>query len=274
VIDGFVREHARGRTPNPCVECNRSVKFSMLLERAKAFGATVLATGHYARVTGPPGDRRLLRGLDRDKDQSYVLYMLGQGELGRAHFPVGEYRKDEVRQIASSLDLRTAAKPESQEICFVPNGDVHSFVAAAVPAGSRSGPVVNSEGDLVGAHRGFAHYTIGQRRGLGVSAGIPLYVSEVRAADNTVVVDTLDRLVMNEIVLEKTSFVAGQVDGSLSASVMTRYRGPEAPAEIEPIDGRWRIVFTSPQPRAAPGQAAVFYRGEEVLGGGTISEVR
>lgn len=270
VISNFVESYSRGHTPNPCVECNRSVKFDALLERARAIGAGVLATGHYARVE----NGRLLRGIDRAKDQSYVLYMLGPSELSQAAFPVGRYRKQDIREIAEGLGLRTASKPESQEICFVPKGNVHAFLSETVSGGSEEGPVVTTDGEPIGSHRGFAHYTVGQRRGLGVALGVPLYVREVRAADNAVVVATEDGMDMRELELDEVSFVSGEPTPGLRASVMTRYRGPESGATIENRAGRWTVEFDEPCRRAAPGQAAVFYRGEEVIGGGRITGVR
>ena len=282
VVDDFVAAYARGETPNPCVTCNRSIKFSALARRARAVGAEVLATGHYARVEGEAGRRRrLLRARDRTKDQSYVLYMLDQAELGRASFPVGGYTKAEVREIAASLGLRTAAKPESQEICFVPRGDLHPYLDEMVPEGSRPGPILTADGRRIGTHRGFAHYTVGQRRGLGVGVGLPLYVREVRPADNAVVVGPSGDGRIRELDLAGVSFVGPGAPEDRRVSVMTRYRGPEALGTLEPYEGpgdepngNWRFVFDEPQPGAAPGQAAVFYRGEEVLGGGTIDRVR
>jgi tRNA-specific 2-thiouridylase len=273
VVDEFVAAYQAGRTPNPCVACNRSIKFSALSQRARAVGAEVLATGHYARVAGDPGRRRLLRARDRAKDQSYVLYMLDQAELGAARLPIGEYTKAEVRAIAASLGLRTAAKPESQEICFVPGGDIHAYLDQAVPAGSRPGPILDGDGRRLGTHRGFAHYTAGQRRGLGVGAGLPLYVQEVRPADNAVIVGPAGGRRVGGLVLSGVSLVGGDPGEPLRCSLMTRYRGPEAPGTLECRDGTWRFSFDEPQPPAAPGQAAVAYRGDEVLGGGTIARV-
>lgn len=274
VIADFIGNYSRGRTPNPCVQCNRSVKFSMLLERARAYGAEVLATGHYARVEKGGSRYRLLRGRDPKKDQSYVLYMLGQEELSRARFPVGEYSKTEIREIAASLGLRTAAKPESQEICFVPGGDTHAFVSEMIPAGSVPGPVITLDGDRIGTHRGFAHYTVGQRRGLGVAMGSPLYVREVRAEDNTVVVAPAGGLFTSILELEEVSFVSREQPDSFRAAVMTRYRGPETEALVHRgSSGSWKVTFDESAPPAAPGQAAVFYRGEQVVGGGTIARI-
>jgi tRNA-specific 2-thiouridylase len=236
-------------------------------------------------VDGVAGRRRLLRARDRAKDQSYVLYMLDQAELAWTHFPVGEYSKPEIREIAASLGLRTAHKPESQEICFVPGGKLHPFLEEAVPQGSRPGPILTADGSRIGTHRGFAHYTVGQRRGLGVGVGLPLYVREVRPADNAVVVAPAEEHHITELDLSGVSFVGA--DGAelssggvvpprevLRAAVMTRYRGPEAAGTLERRAASWTFSFDEPQPPAAPGQAAVFYRGEEVLGGGTIDRVR
>ncbi|HEX2179869.1 MAG TPA: tRNA 2-thiouridine(34) synthase MnmA, partial [Actinomycetota bacterium] len=199
VIDNFTRQYAAGLTPNPCVECNRSIKFAALLDRARQYDAEVLATGHYARTDRAGGRYRLLRAREHGKDQSYVLYMLGQAELELARFPVGEYSKPEIRGIAESLGLRTAHKPESQDLCFVPNGDTHRFIAEQVPEGSVPGPIVTPDGRELGRHRGFAHYTVGQRKGLGIGVGLPLYVTEVRASDNTVVVAEGGEMKVDEV---------------------------------------------------------------------------
>ena len=285
VVDDFVSAYAQGRTPNPCVTCNRAIKFSALAGRARAVGAEALATGHYARVDTVGGQRRLLRARDRAKDQSYVLYMLDQAELSWTHFPVGEYSKPEIREIAASLGLRTAHKPESQEICFVPGGRLHPFLEQAVPEGSRPGPILDPNGSRIGTHRGFAHYTVGQRRGLGVGVGLPLYVREVRPDDNAVVVAPAGEQRIDELSLSGVSFVGADRAEFLSggvgpprevvrAAVMTRYRGPEAEGTLERRGTSWTYRFDEPQPPSAPGQAAVFYRGEEVLGGGTIDRVR
>jgi tRNA-specific 2-thiouridylase len=272
VVANFVAGYAAGRTPNPCVDCNRWVKFSALLERARAVGADVLATGHYARIDSGGGRHRLLRSTDPAKDQSYVLHMLGQDELSSACFPVGGYAKRDVREIAASLGLRTAAKPESQDLCFVPGGDTHAFLTQAVGEGSVPGPILDAEGERIGTHRGFAHYTVGQRRGLGIGGGLPLYVRSVLPADNAVVVGARDDLVAGVLELDEVSFVAGSAPDRLRASVMTRYRGSEHPAVVERgTEGRWRVRFDEPHRSPAPGQAAVFYRDDEVLGGGTIA---
>ncbi len=271
VVSPWIHAYRSGKTPNPCVECNRSVKFTALLDRARSYDADVMATGHYARVDRSTGAPKLRRGKDPSKDQSYVLYMLGRSELENAAFPVGEYSKTEIRSIAESLGLRTAHKPESQEICFVPSGDSHAFLRATVPDGSIPGPVVDDDGTVLGTHRGFAHYTPGQRRGLGVALGKPLYVKAVKPRLNTVVVAHAEDLQVNTLELERTTFVNGETPNQLRVSVMTRYRGPEAAATLVRGNSGYSVMFDEPQGPVAPGQAAVFYSDDEVLGGGTVS---
>ena len=270
VIADFVSEYSQGRTPNPCVQCNRSVKFATLLDRAKKFGAEVLATGHYARTDSQDGRYRLLKGVDPGKDQSYVLYMLEQWELSASRFPVGGYSKDEIRAIAAELDLRTATKKESQEICFVPDGDSHAFISEVMPQASIPGPIIDSRGEVVGTHRGFGHYTVGQRRGLGIGGGLPLFVKRVDPASNSVIVASRDELAVTSLDLQGVSLVEGSKTATFEAEVMTRYRGTLAPATVTCIDGSATVTFDQAQPPSAPGQAAVFYRSDEVLGGGTI----
>jgi tRNA-specific 2-thiouridylase len=274
VVDEFVAGYAAGATPNPCVTCNRSIKFAALLDRARSYGADVLATGHYARVERRPdehgGGMALKRSRDPSKDQSYVLYMLGQEELKMSRFPVGEYSKPEIREIAAGLKLRTANKPESQDLCFVPAGDTHAFLSERLPQGSKPGPILSVTGERLGTHRGFAHYTLGQRRGLGVGNGIPLYVKQIRPEDNTLVAATQAELKTEAMNVERVSFV-GRPRPVIRASVMTRYRGSEAMATICTEGGRALVEFDEPQYPAAPGQSAVFYDGDEVIGGGIIS---
>lgn len=270
VVANFVSEYARGRTPNPCITCNRAVKFSALSHRARKVGATALATGHYARVETRGSRRALLRGRDPSKDQSYVLYMLDQMELEMARFPVGEYSKPEIREIAATLGFRTAHKPESQEICFVPNGDSHRFLESRIPEGSVAGAVVTTGGDVVGSHRGFAHYTIGQRKGLGVARGLPLYVSHISAERNEVVIGTKEDLRASALEVEDVTLIDPSSPKEFACSVMTRYRGPEARAFVSVSGRSAHVAFDDPVDAPAPGQAAVFYSGEEVLGGGTI----
>jgi tRNA-specific 2-thiouridylase len=269
VVEDFTAGYASGLTPNPCVACNRTIKFQALLDRARAYGADLFATGHYARVERTFDGFRLKRASDRSKDQSYVLYMLGQAELAVTRFPVGEYSKPEIRDIAASLGLRTAGKPDSQDICFVPNGDTHGFLRERVPAGSQPGPILSAGGQLLGTHQGYAHYTLGQRKGLGVGSGVPLYVKEIRPSDNAVVVGSRDQMDVHTIHLKDVSFV-GRRKPVFRTSVVARYRGREAMATVVVSGTTAQIGFDEPQPPAAPGQSAVFYDGDEVLGGGII----
>ena len=274
VVDPFAAAYAAGHTPNPCVECNRRVRFRALLGRTAALGCDVLVTGHHARVTtGPEGCRRLRRGRDRGKDQSYVLHMLGAADLARVRFPVGEMTKDRVRAHAARLGLRTAAKPDSQDICFVGDGDYRDFLVAHHPGAVRAGPVVDTAGRELGSHEGVAGFTIGQRKGLGIAVGEPRYVVAIDGATATVTVGGAADLLVSTCRVDGVSWVAGRAPADRSVAIQVRYRSDAVPGRIEPaVDpGSWRAVFAAPVAAVAPGQAAVFYRGDEVLGGGTIT---
>lgn len=273
VVGPFVVDYSRGLTPNPCLACNRQLKFGLLLQRALALDADYLATGHYARVAHDGGRYRLLRGRDRGKDQSYVLYMLGQRELAHVLWPVGEMLKEQVRQMAQDLGLPVAGRPESQEICFIPDDDYRRFLQSRIPEAFRPGPIVDRAGRVLGQHQGLPCYTIGQRKGLGIAAAEPLYVLAIDAERNTVVVGTARELGRRALVAEEVNWVAGAVPpGPLQAAVKIRLHGREAPATVTPLPGRRaRVEFVAPQRDITPGQAAVFYDGEVVLGGGTIA---
>jgi len=281
VVQRFVDEYAAGRTPNPCLECNRHVKFRHLVERAKMIGADCLATGHYARVEGGDpalGERhRLLRAVDAGKDQSYVLHTLTQEQLGFIHFPLGGLRKIETRALARAFDLPVADKAESQEICFVGNRSYADFVAERRPDVTIPGEVVDTAGQAVGTHRGLVHHTVGQRRGLGIAAASPLFVIRLEPAQNRLVVGSRDEASAREIAVERVSIVSGVWPiAPFTAEAMVRYRGAPVPATIEPgADGSdtLHVRFKGDGPIASPGQALVLYRGDEVLGGGTIREV-
>ncbi len=272
VVDPFGAEYLAGRTPNPCIECNRRVRFSALLERAALLDCDMLATGHHARVAYGSGGFRLLQATDVDKDQSYVLHMLGQRELSRIRFPVGEMTKAEVREHAARLGLRTATKPDSQDICFVGDGDYRAFLRRYFPGAARPGLVVDTGGAVVGSHQGVAGFTIGQRKGIGVAAGERRYVVDVDPGSATIVVGTRDDLLVDGCRVTATSFVAGSPPSGDRVRVKVRYRSPAVGARLEPgpDDEVWTIWFDEPLAAVAPGQAAVFYRGQEVLGGGTI----
>jgi tRNA-specific 2-thiouridylase len=276
VVDTFVDEYARGRTPNPCLECNRHVKFRHLVAKARQLGANCLATGHYARILPGEGGapHRLLRALDPGKDQSYVLHTLDQAQLGFLRFPLGGLLKAETRAIARAYGLPVADKAESQEICFVGKNSYAGFVAARRPDAARPGEIVDGAGSVLGEHQGFVHHTVGQRRGLGIAAREPLYVLRLEPAANRVVVGgraeaSARALVAEGVVLTDGSWPAAP----FAAEAMVRYRGALAPAKIRlgpPGSGEGTVEFVGPGPIASPGQAVVFYRGDEVLGGGTI----
>jgi tRNA-uridine 2-sulfurtransferase len=275
VVGNFVSEYLGGRTPNPCVMCNREIKFDRLWSRARALEADFVATGHYAQIERDAGGRfHLRRAHDSSKDQSYFLFTLGQSELARTLFPLGAMAKTEVRERARALGLANADKPESQEICFVPDGDYASFVErAAAPAAIRRGSVVTAEGQALADHSGVHNFTVGQRRGLGIAAGTPLYVREIRAATGEVVVGSRDQLI-------SAGLVAGQVrmvdpawfeGAEIALEVKIRYRHPALPAKLRMLSGeRAEVRFNHGGPAVTPGQACVFYRGDEVLGGGFI----
>ncbi len=272
VVGPFVVDYARGRTPNPCLACNRYLKFGALLERALALDARFLATGHYARIRESDGAFQLRRGRDRDKDQSYALYMLGQYELRHTLLPVGDLLKEEVRAVAKETGLPVAEKPESQEICFIPDDDYRRFLMARIPEAFRPGPIVDRAGHVLGQHQGLPCYTIGQRKGLGIAAPEPLYVLAIDRARNALIVGPARELGHSALLAEDVNWVAGVAPaGPVPATVVIRLHGREAPATVEPLPGqRARVAFARPQRDITPGQAAVFYDGEVVLGGGVI----
>jgi len=275
VIDDFVAEHAAGRTPNPCARCNGEIKFGAFVRRADELGIDFVATGHYVRTERDPGGRwRLLRGADRSKDQSYMLHMLGQRELVRALFPVGGLPKADTRRRAERFGLPVATKPDSQELCFAPSGDAGAFLRSVAPGLMREGEIVDPDGRVLAHHGGAAAFTVGQRRGLGVSGHVPTYVLEVDAVANRIVVGPRELLSRRGLVADRVSWVAGEppANGPFEAEVRIRYRGEDVPAAIEPDGDRMRVEFRAPQRGVAPGQSVVVYRAEELLGGGRILE--
>jgi tRNA-uridine 2-sulfurtransferase len=274
VIADYLGELETGRTPNPCVRCNERIKFGAFLERADDLGVDLVATGHYVRTARDPAGRwRLYRGLDRDKDQSYVLAGLTQRQLARSRFPVGGQTKAQTRAHAERLGLPVAGKPDSQDLCFAPAADAAAFVEARVPHLVRSGEVVDREGRVLGEHRGTFRFTVGQRRGLGVSTTERSYVVDVDARANRVVVGPAELLARLGLLAERVNWVAGRPDGPFEAEVKIRYRGQDTAAVVDPIGpDRARVEFRSPQRAVTPGQSVVFYAGEEVLAGGTILE--
>ena len=270
VQDVFVREYLRGRTPNPCVLCNQDLKFDELWRRAAALGADFVATGHYARVVRTEGGRsRLLRARDTAKDQSYFLFGLSPAQLARTLFPLGDLTKDEVRAVARRLDLGVADKAESQEICFVPDRDYAGFVERRAEARPRSGSLVDEEGRVVGAHAGVHRFTVGQRRGLGVAAGTPRYVTAIEAETATVRIGGRPALDAVGLVAGDVRWMDGPVD---EAAVRIRHRHAPVAARLRVLAGdRVEARFLAPVAAVTPGQAAVFYRGDEVVGGGWIA---
>jgi tRNA-specific 2-thiouridylase len=272
VIDYFVAEYGRGRTPNPCLACNEHVKFRALLDRAIALDADFLATGHYARIDRAAGGRyRLRRAVDPEKDQSYVLYTLRQPDLARTMFPVGEYAKPEIRSIARDLGLDVAAKPDSADICFVPDGDYRAFVRARLPQQAR-GVIRDHDGAELGQHDGVAAFTVGQRRGIGVATGERRFVTAIDPERNVVTLGPEERLLARTLIATAATWTGDLPPAApFRADVKVRYRTPPAPATVTPLDaGAVRVEFDVPQRALTPGQAAVFYDGEEVIGGATI----
>ena len=272
VISNFVREYAAGRTPIPCVHCNGDLKFATLADRAAGFGADFVATGHYARVDlGADGRYRLLRGVDPAKDQSYFLFTLTQEQLAHAMFPVGTLDKTAVREQARALGLPVAEKPDSHEICFVPDGNHATFVERQI-GGTHGGAIRDVEGRVLGRHDGVHRFTVGQRKGLGVSSTIPLYVVDLDADSQSVTVGPRQALERGELTASGVNWIAGEPPpAGTRVTAQIRYRHREAAASLTPLPAaRVRAAFDDPQTAVAPGQAVVFYDGDVVVGGGWI----
>jgi tRNA-specific 2-thiouridylase len=271
VIDYFVSEYQRGRTPNPCLACNEHVKFRALLDRALAMDADYLATGHYARVRRHGDVFRLLRAVDDTKDQSYVLYTLKQPELRRLLFPVGEMAKTDTRRLAREMGLPLHDKPDSAEICFVPGGDYRSFLAGRLPQAAVRGDIVDQAGHVVGAHGGIAGFTIGQRKGLGAFGG-RRYVTDIDPDSNLITIGEDADLFSRYLVAEEVSWVEGEpAERELRCQVKVRYKGPSVPALVRPHGSTAEVEFERGVRAITPGQAAVFYDGDQVVGGGIIA---
>ena len=274
VIDAFVDSYLDGATPNPCQACNQYIKFDELLRRGlAAYGADAVATGHYARLEYRDGRWRLLRAADSDKDQTYFLWVLDQEQLSRTRFPLGDLTKPEVRRMAADLSLPTADKAESQEICFVPLGDYRTLLEERRGYAGDPGPIVDADGTRVGTHTGYAHYTVGQRHGLGVALGEAVYVREVQPATNTVVIGRRAEVARRTFTVDGARFTAGEPPGErFQASVRIRHRAPDVAAEATMVgQDRFLVETVEPVWAPAPGQAAVLYDGAECLGGGRIA---
>ena len=276
VIGKFVDCYRAGRTPNPCVDCNRFMKFELLLERAWLLGCDCLVTGHYARIVpGPAGGYQLKKALDPGKDQSYVLHMLSQEQLAHLRFPLGELSKEEVRRMAESHGFLNARKPDSQDICFVPDGDYAKVIELQTGVPCPPGDFVDRDGNVLGRHQGVIRYTLGQHRGLGLGWHEPLYVLAINPAENTVTLGPSEALYHRELTVRDFHWIAGEAPGGeLRCKAKTRYRQPEQPAAAYPLpEGRVRLIFDAPQRAITPGQYAVLYDGDTVLGGGEIESV-
>jgi tRNA-specific 2-thiouridylase len=269
VIDYFLREYQKGNTPHPCIACNDRIKFSFLLQRAHFLGAAYVATGHYARISAGEGGYHLLKAIDAKKDQSYVLYGMGQEELSHTLMPVGWHSKEEVRCMALAAKFPNANKADSQEICFIPFGDYRKFLEKRVTP--RPGRLIDTSGKVLGEHRGIEFFTIGQRRGLNVPSSVPLYVMAIDPATGDVTLGPEGSLFQETLWATRVSYVAGrEPPPATQVTVKIRYKSSETPALLYPQGEDAIIRFQAPQRAVTPGQAAVFYQGDEVLGGGTI----
>lgn len=274
IIDHFVDQYAAGRTPNPCILCNTWLKFGKLFEYADAAGAQFVATGHYARLARRQDARgipALLCGVDRSKDQSYALFGIDRRRLNRVLFPVGEHRKEKIRRIAAELGLDVAAKRDSQEICFVPDQDHAGFVRRRRPGLDTAGEVVTTDGTVVGRHDGFERFTVGQRRGLGIAMGQPYYVVRIEPDARRVVLGRREELARRELTAAGANWLVDSPQEPFRAAVKIRYRSRAVEATVAPLaEGRFHVAFDEPRHGVAPGQAAVCYAGDQVLGGGWI----
>lgn len=264
VIRDFVSEYEKGRTPNPCVRCNQLIKFSYLLDKAKQLGCTHVATGHYARIS----DGKLLRGVDKKKDQTYFLYRLNEEQLSHLKFPLGELTKKKVREIARNIGLKTAEKPESQEICFI-DTNIQDFLKDKIKP--LKGDILDKKGNKLGEHEGVAYYTIGQRKGLGGGFKKPMYVTGINVKDNTITVGEEKDLYTKEVLFEDSAWISGDLPYNKGLTAMVRYNMEDVEVESVKINSKYKTIFKEPVRAVTPGQSIVFYSGEECLGGGIIS---
>lgn len=273
VIDNFVREYGQGRTPNPCVVCNNDIKFDILLRKALEIDADYLATGHYAIIEkDDKRDRYLLKkGVDEDKDQTYMLYGLNQFQLKHTLFPLGEKKKTEVRRRARELNLRVHDKPDSQEICFVPDNDYRRFLNENYPDISEPGPIYDTEGNKLGEHKGLHRYTIGQRRGLGISMPYPVYVVDIDTSNNSLTVGKNNEVFTKKMMVEDINWIVfPELREKIEVGCKIRYNSPRVSATVYPGDEEVEVIFDQEQRAVTAGQSAVFYQGDLVVGGGII----
>ena len=274
IVDPFVCEYTHGRTPNPCVACNKIIRFGRLMQHAKALGASHLATGHYAQVSQVEGRFHVCKGRDPGKDQSYVLYTLGQEELARVLFPLGHLTKSDVREIARQRRLPVAERAESMDLCFARDGDYRRFLAGQAPESVRPGPILDTTGREIGRHQGMAFFTVGQRRGIGVAAAVPLYVIRLDPTRNAIIVGPADALGRESLEVRDAHYPQGQVpEEPIRVMAKIRYRAAPAPATWTATgDCTAQVRFDGPARGVSPGQSAVAYRGDSVFGGGVICE--
>ncbi len=281
VVDYFCAEYLAGLTPNPCVRCNKMIKFGVLLEAALDLGADRLATGHYARIKFDHEKKRYLvkKAADPNKDQTYIMYSLTQSQLAKIEMPLGEYTKEEVRTLAHEMELPAANRPESQEICFIPDDDYRSFLRDKTGMDFEPGPFIDVHGEEVGRHQGIPFYTIGQRRGLGLALGKRVYVVGIDPERNIVTVGSEEDIFRDDLLAEDVNFIiCDHLDGPMKVEAQVRYNAKPSPAVIEPVGGGGdegkddlvKVNFASPQRAVTPGQAIVFYKGDYLVGGGTI----
>ena len=275
VVDYFVNEYTSGRTPNPCIACNKHLKFDAMLKKALAMGFDYIATGHYAKIERDENGKYILRAADScKKDQSYVLYQFTQEQLAHTLMPLGGYNKDDVRKIAENLGLNVAQKPDSMEICFVEDGDYAGFIKDYAGYTPTPGDMLDVNGNVIGRHKGIIYYTIGQRKGIG-AFGRPMFVMKIDAENNTITLGERGMEFYEELFAGEINFISGEIPKEpIRASVRVRYQAKAADAEIIPSEGGVRVVFDEPQRAVTPGQAVVFYDGDIVLGGGTVVDMR
>ncbi|MCF8009797.1 MAG: tRNA 2-thiouridine(34) synthase MnmA [Clostridiales bacterium] len=274
VINNFVKEYVSGRTPNPCILCNKKIKFQSLLNSALEMGADYLATGHYARLSFDEKINRhvIKKAYDQKKNQTYFLYNMNQSQIASTLMPLGEYTKEEVRDMAWERDIKTSQKPESQEICFIANNDYHSFIRKHTVDNIKPGPFLDLEGNILGQHKGIPFYTIGQRRGLGLSMGQRVYVVDIDIARNAVIIGPCEALDCSELTAQDNNFILfDKLEKKMEVFAQIRYNAPPVPAVLSPGNNdSIRVRFSIPQKAVAPGQSVVYYSGDVLLGGGTI----
>jgi tRNA-specific 2-thiouridylase len=274
VVEPFIDSYANGFTPNPCLRCNRFIRWNFLRSRAKALGAKKIATGHYAQTTVlPDGSVQLLRNPDPEKDQSYFLHLLAQDDLRKTIFPLAKFTKGEVRQLAREFQLPVAERRDSQDLCFVGQGDYRDFIRKHNPNAIKPGPILNQEGELMGEHTGLADYTIGQRKGLGIAGPAPYYVLQKDLKRNALVIGFKGTLGRDEFFIQGVNWISGEIPPDpLSAQIKIRYKSPAVPGVVTPLNTHQaKVLLDEPLPDITPGQAGVIYQGQVCLGGGTIS---